>query len=807
MWRDLKHALRTLGRERGFAAVVVLSLAVGVGANTAIFSIVNGVLLRPLPLPEPERLAAIYELVPKFAQMYPKLPVNLSHWNEWQHRSKTLERVALMRPITLNLTGGGEPELLDGITMSSNTFDVLGVRPQLGRTFLPEEEREGHDHVVILADSLWKRRFHGDPGIVGKTILLDGSAYLVVGVMPRGPWFPHQRGFGMSPVAEKAEVYKPLGYKNEDLKLDMGEFNYYVIARLKPGVSVTQATSELNVIQANITAAVSEKLEIRAVVTPLLEDVVGGSRRGLLVVMAAVGTVLLVLCVNLANLSFARAAGRRREFAIRSALGAGRGLLLRQMLTESVALALTGGALGVAFAYWILNVLLRAAPLDLPRVSEVQVDGRVLLFALGISVIAGLAFGVLPAFRTARLQPQDTLRAASHTLTEGARGMRLRRVLVGAEVGLSAVLLITAGLLIESFVRLMNVDRGFDVERVLAVDVALPSTKYATSSQQSEFFRRLLDKTGTLPGVVDYGIVSALPLQGETWVDVVGTEHDQRPVFERPTANIRFISPGYFKTLRVPLREGRTFDDSDRGRNVVIISQAVADRLWPGQDPVGRKMLHNDQPVEVVGVTPDIRSTSLDKDPVLMVYIPYWQRPRLEASLLVRTAMDPKAIAQGIRKVISETDPEVPVPQMKTMAEVMSDSVAQRRFQMTLVVVFAVAALALASFGVYGVLAYSVERRRNELGIRMALGAGSSELRRMVLRQGMEPVLLGLVAGGIAALAVGRVLSSLLFRVNAHDPLTLAAVAVVLCAVSGAACLLPAIRATRVDPVTALRAE
>ncbi len=533
----------------------------------------------------------------------------------------------------------------------------------------------------------------------------------------------------------------------------------------------------------------------------------GEVRQGLLVVMAAVGAVLVVLCVNLANLSMARASGRARDMAIRAALGASRGQLVRQMLTESLLLSLLGGGLGIGVACWGVRILTNTAPLNLPRLSEVSVDGRVLGFAFLISLVTGLLFGIMPAFRSAGLHPYETLKSGSHTSTEGIRGLRLRNLLVSLEVGLSAVLLITAGLLIGSFLRLINVDKGFNLERVLVLNLSLPSTRYSGADQRNVFFQRILSQAESLPGMTSVGLVSALPLQGETWIDLVGTENDQRPLFERPKVNVRFINPGYFKTLAIPLRDGRTFEDSDRQKKVAIVSHAVAENLWPGQNPVGRPMLHNENLVEVVGVTPDIRSTSLDKDPVLMLYIPYWQRSRLTASLLVRTAMDPRGIATALRNSIWSVDPEVPVPEMQTMREVMSDSVAQRRFQMMLVIIFAAAALALAGLGTYGVVSYSVAKRRSEMGIRLALGADGATLLRMILWQGLMPVVFGLAAGIAAALVVGRLLQSLLFQISARDPVTVAAVSLLLLAVAAAACSIPARRAAHLDPVISLRTE
>ncbi|MFN7993641.1 MAG: ABC transporter permease [Bryobacteraceae bacterium] len=807
MWNDVRGALRSLRRERAFAFLVVLSLALGIGANTAIFSVVNGILLRPLPYRDPDQLVSIREVVPKLTHLYPSLPVNFNHYREWRKHSTGFESLAIVHPTGLNFTGEGDPELLMGARVSANTFHVLGVSPTLGRTFLEEEEPEGRDQAAILSDGLWRRRFHADPGVVGRKITLDGKPYLIVGVMPAAFQFPRQTELGTSGLGEKIEIYKPIGYSKEDLEEIEGDYNYAVIGRLKQAVSPRQAIAELNVIQAEISSRIREKMDLHVALSSLHEDIAGGFRRGLLVLSGAVGAVLLILCVNLANLSLARATGHVRESAIRAALGAGRGQLIRQSLTESLLLAVLGGVLGGFLAWWGVRLLVAAAPVDLPLLSEVRLDGTVLGFALLISIATGLACGILPALRTASAHPHEALKSGNYTTTEGGGRMRVRDILVALEAALSALLLIAAGLLVSSFVRLTHVDKGFDVERVLAARIVLPSTKYTTNAEKSAFFERAVEKIRPLPGVLSTSTVSALPFQGETWIDLVATEGDQRPLFERPMVNVRMVTPDYFNTLRIPLREGRTFDDNQRNRKVAIISQGTAQRLWPNQSAFGRRMLHNEESVEVVGVTADIRSTSLDKDPVLMIYLPDWQRPRLSASLLVRTGMDPRGIAAGVREAIRQVDPDVPVPEMTTLQQVMAESVAQRRFQMTLVILFSAAALALAGFGIYGVVSYSVTRRRTEMGIRMALGAGAPGLQRMVLWQGLRPVVAGLAAGVLAALAAGRILNSMLFQVNARDPLTISGVVIVLLLVSMAAALLPARRATRVDPISALRFE
>jgi predicted permease len=802
----LRYTLRALSRDRAFAAMVVFSLALGIGANTAIFSLVNGVLLRPPDYRQPDRVVAVDQVIPKFAKLYPALPINPGILMEWRKQARSFESIGVMKPASFNITGNGEPEVLIGARVSANLFTVLGVQPRLGRTFLESEDASGRDRVAILADSLWRRRFHADPAIIGRKILLDGSPYDVVGVLPPSFQMPRAVNFAAGPAGQ-SEIFRPIGYTNDDLKLQMDSMNYWVIARLKPGVSIAQANSELNVIQASISVRIPEAPDLHASVSPILDRIVGKSRKSIVLVMAAVGAVLLILWVNLANLSLVRAAGRSRDYAIRAALGAGRATLVRQSLTESLVLSAAGGALGILLAWWGVRALLAAAPIDLPRLNEVTVDWRVMLFAVALSLAAGVVLGIVPALRSAGAAPYEALKSSSRGSTEGKGGMRVRNTLVALEVGLSAMLLVTAGLLTASFVRVMTVDKGFDVDRVLAMDVPLPAARYKEGPTRTEFFKRALDSAATLPGVQSVSMVSALPLAGETWIDIVGAEHDPRPQFEQPTTNVRFISPGYFKTLRVPMKEGRDFAEIDRSRQVVIISAGLAQKVWPGQDPIGRKLEDGGRLLEVVGITPDFRSTSLDHDPVSMTYIPYWQRPQLSGSILIRTAMDPLSIAGAMRRNIWKLDSEVPIPEIRTLNEVMSRSVADRRFQMLLVALFAAAALSLAGLGTYGVVSYAVARRRSEMGIRMALGAARSDVLRMVLGQGMTPVIGGLAAGALAAFVLGRYLASLLFEISPRDPLAFSIAAGVLLLVAAAACLAPARRATRVNPVEALRFE
>jgi len=807
LWNDLRYSLRNLARDRGFAIVALLTLALGIGANTAIFSIVNSVILRPLAYRDPDRLFTIHEVIPKLSNLYPELPVNPLHYLEWRKRCMSFEQVGEVGTYTPNLTGMGQPEQLGGARVSANFLSMLGVQPQLGRGFLEEEDRPGRGDVVILTDSLWRRRFGADPSIVGKKITLEGSPHVVVGVLPAAFHFPNGHQLDtLIPFSEKTEIFRPLAL---DLKKgDMeGNFNFAAIGRLKKGASRERALAELNVVQAALDKTFRDKTDLKAALSPLQDHMVGPVRRELLVLLGAVGAVLLIVCVNLANLSLVRGAGRRRESAIRAALGAGRAQLLHQPLIESLMLAVMGGALGVLLASWATTLMVKSAPVNLPRMDEVRLDGYALAFALVISTITGLLFGVLPALRMTRIAPQEVLKTGGRSATEGIRGTRLRGLLVSVEVALSAVLLIVAGLLISSFVRLLNVDKGFPVERLLAVDLNTAGARYEKDGSRPEFYWRVLAGVQALPGVRSAGITNGLPLQGETWVDVIWLPGDTRPMFERLTANSRFVNPDYFKTLGIPFRGGRPFEESDRGKDVVIVAQRAADLLWPGQDPVGKRLYRGDEKLrEVIGVVGDVRTT-LQQGPVVTVYFPYWQESVSDAALMVRTAIDPRSVAAALRSEIWKVDPEIPLQRIRTMEESISEAAAPRRFQMLLVLLFAASALLLASLGIYGVVSYTVAQRTNEIGIRVALGAHTADVYRMVLRQGLTPVVLGLVAGVAGALALGRLLTSLLFEVSPADPLTIGTVMVALAAVAAFACTVPALRATRVDPMSALRYE
>jgi putative ABC transport system permease protein len=620
--KDFTQAARTLAREPGFTVPAILMLALGLGSTNVAFSLVNGVLLKPLPYTQPDRLVNIREVIPKVAHVYPSLPVNARHFVEWRKACPSLQSMSVIEPRTLNLTGVGEPERLDAAMVSANIFRVLGLQPAQGRDFREDEDQEGKDTVVILTDGLWRRRFHADPSLVGRIISLNGRARIVIGILAPDFRFPDRNAFDIGQtVAPQTEVFVPKVFAQDELQQLLGTHNYAVIARLAPGPSREQAVAQLEAVQAHMEAMAGERINLRALATPLLETVAGKSRRGLLVLMGAIAALLLIVCVNLANLLLARSERRRREFAVRAALGATRGALIRRGLAESLLLALGGGLLGVGVAALGIDMLKAYAPAGIPRLDEVAQDGRVMEFSTMLVAATGLLFGVLPAWRSSRTDPQDTLRSATRGATASSGAMRLRSVLVASEVGLSAALLILAGVLLNSFVRLIRADKGFQAPTVLAVDIGLSGDQYKPEPARDGFYRRLFAALSTQPGVQAAAISSALPLQGETWVDGVSANGGASPEFP---VNVRFVSPDFFRTMGIPLIAGRPLSENDRGHQRVVISSRLASSLWSGQDPLGRRFTrgHN-QWFEVMGVAGDVRA-AVDHTPVAMMYRGFW---------------------------------------------------------------------------------------------------------------------------------------------------------------------------------------
>jgi putative ABC transport system permease protein len=797
--QDLRYALRGMRRNPGFAAVAILSLGIGIGANTAIFSLVNGVLLQPLPFKDPQRLFAVRESNRRFRVM----PVNPVHAREWAKHCPSLEQVAVMRSNRADVATGGEPASVPGVDVPHNLFTLFGVEPILGRTFLPEEEQEGNHRVVILSETLWRTRFNADRSLVGKSIAVDRQNYQMVGIIPG--WF--RLPYGMTSASNvRFEIFRPLVLGRDEIGRLMGNYNYAAVIRLRRRVSAEQALSEINVVQARFPRLAGIDEELKATLISAHELVTGRARLGLWMLACAVGAVLLIVCINLANLLLSRIASRSREAAIRTALGASRGRQFRQVLTESLLLAVSGGALGILLASWIVQLFLATTTLDLPRLEEVRLDSRILAFSFCLTLLTGLLFGTLPAWRLTSNDPQDALRAGSHTVTEGRRGLRLREGLIGLEVGVSTALLIVAGLLGTSLTRLLKVDKGFDADHVLTVDLSLSGSLYAEPANRERFYERLLGKINAIPGVQSSGFITELPTRGQTWNDPIYLEGATRD--ERHVVDNRYASPEYFRVMNIALLQGRAFDESDRGRHVAVLSEKAARLLWPGNpNPVGRRFMgEDDKPKVLVGVVAEVRAV-LHSDPPPMAYYPYWQRVPGNLDLVVRTSEDPQAVAGALRAALRSEDPQLPIRDIRTMEEVVDRSVAQRRFQLTLMVVFAVSALLVASLGIYGVVSYSVARRRQEIGIRMALGAQRSQLLGLVLRQGMTPVVVGLAGGIGVAFLLGQAIRGLLFGVQPNDPLTIAVVAVLLLAIGALSCLIPARRAAGTDAIAALRFE
>lgn len=804
--QDLRHGCRALTRRPGPALVALATLALGIGANTALFSVVNAVLLRPLPYRDPGRLVAAFDHDMKRGERRgPTSPATLLQWTSG---NRSLEQVTAAHPWAPVLTGRGEPEQLHGLKASRSLFALLGARPLLGQVFQPLVAGESARPIVVLGHALWTRRFGADPAVVGRALTLDGTPYTVVGVMPAGFRFP--------PFwATDAELWTPLDL-GADAAQNHAEF-LRVFARLRPGATVATARAELDAVSRRLAREWPDSnAGIAANLEPLREPVVGPVRTALLTLLGAVGLVLLIACLNIASLLLAQGTSRERELAVRTALGAGRARLLRQWLTESLLLSLIGGALGLLVAYWALPLLVAASPDSLPRVSEIGLDGRVLGFGLALSLGSGILFGVLPALRAGRSDLTASLRGGPRVA--GRASHRLHDLLVTAECGLAVVLLVGAGLLLRSFLLLVQPRPGFRTDHLLAVSLSLAGSPYASPERQPIFFRELGERVGRLPGVERAALVNHVPVAGDTWrMSFLAQDHPPERPADVPSAIVRSVSPGYLATMGIPLLRGRDLEASDEAdaRPVVLVNRALARRIWPGTSGVGERLrlgrLDSARPwLTVVGVFGDARQSSLSEPIQPEILFPYGQNPVAwwtGTTLVVHTGRAPEALVDAVKAQVWAIDPDLPVTAARSMREILSDSVAERRFDALLLGLLALAALGLAAVGVYGLLSYSVSRRAHEIGVRMALGARRRQILALVVGHGLRLAATGAALGLLASLALSRLLTSLLFGISPADPATLLAIPVLLTGVAGLACLVPARRAARVDPLACLRDE
>jgi putative ABC transport system permease protein len=810
-WQDIKYGVRMLLKTPSFSIIATIALALGIGANTAIFSVVNAVLLRPLPYANPEQLLAVWES----DQQRGQTQGTYSYPNFFDLRSQNhvFEHVGAYHNSDFIMTGRGEPARLQGAVMTADMFSLLGIAPLAGRGFLPDEDKPGASgRVVVLSQELFQKRFNADAGVLNQSITLDGASYTVVGVMPRSFQFPIQNdpvdlwttiagdASGKSPVTESR-----------------GAHFLRIIARLKPGITIEQAQAEVSTIAVRLEQQYPDTNTHKGTrLQPALTALVGDVRPALLILLGAVGCVLLIACANVANLLLARAMSRHKEMAIRSALGASRLRVVRQLLTESVLLSLVGGALGLLLAVWWSDLLVSLGKDDIPRALQVGLDWRVLGFTLTVSVLTGLVFGLVPALHSAKTELTETLKEGGRSSSTGARRNRIRGVLVVVELAVAVVLLVGAGLLIQSLWRLRQVNPGFQPQNVLTFNVAVPEVRYATD-KQAVFFHDLAARIETLPGVQSASAVTPLPLSGDRYSLSFAT--DGRPVAKKdqPSADFFNVGLGYFRAMGIPLVKGRDFNEGDQHKStpVIIVTEEFARQNFPNEDPLGKRIqpgisTYEDQKApmrEIVGVVGNIRNLSLDKETKPTFYVPQTQVPFNQMTMVVRTTTDPHSLISAVTKEVNALDKDLPLFGTKTMEEYLATSVAAPRFNTTLLSIFAGVALILTIVGLYGVMSYSVAQRTNEIGIRMALGAQTQDVLRLIVGQGLKLVLVGLAIGLVGSLGLKWLISRMLFGITALDPLTYLAVATLLIFVALLACYIPARRASHVDPMEALRYE
>jgi putative ABC transport system permease protein len=808
LWGDLRYGVRMMRKAPAFTTIAVVTLTLGIGANAAIFSIVNAVLLRPLPYKDPQRLVMVF--APD--GHYQDVPLGSAGFLELRNQNQSFQGVAAFFMHSVNLTGRGEPEFLGGTLASSNLFTLLGIEPRYGRTFLQDEERPGNNRVVIISHRLWQRRFGSDQKIIGQSISLNDEPHTIVGVMPPGFQFPRKGDLWSAWFASEIDIYVPLALTPEQIS-NRKTLPIAVIARLKPQFSIEQARAEMNGFAARLQERYPSSDGNRSIrLVTLQQSVVERARFALLVLLGAVGFVLLIACTNVANLLLVRAAARQKEIAIRAALGAGRRRVIRQLLTESMLLAVLSGSLALLLAYCGVVLLKTIIPEYLPRADEIGVDVWVFGFTLLISMLTGILFGAVPAFQASKLRLTDSLKEGNRVSGEGSHN-RLRNLLVVSEVALALVLLVGAGLILRSFIRLMNIDPGLNPHNALTVDITLPATKY-DHTQQAAFFHHVLARLRSIPGIQAAGAVYPLPLS--TMEESMGFDIEGQPPSthgEDHSAGPRGVGPDYFKAQGIPLLKGRDFRETDGigSPPVVVINEVMARRYWPNQDPVARRIIfpYRGRPVswEIIGVVGSVRHMSLDVDLRPEIYVPYAQYPLAFMTLVIRTDSDPLKFVESVRKQIQAVDKDQPISNINTMDALLARTVSQPRFNLILLAIFATLALLLAAVGIYGVMSYIVTQRTHEIGVRMALGAQTRDVIKLVVSQCLALILTGVAIGLLAAFGLTRLIKNLLFGIGATDPLTFSLIAIILIGVALLACYLPARRATKVDPIVALRQE
>lgn len=806
--KDIRYGVRGLLKHPGFTAIVVITLALGIGASTAIFSVVNSVVLRPLPYRTAERIVAIQEHDPNGRRGQS----TSANFYDWRQQNTVFEHLSAIKITTTNLALSDHAERIDLAQTNADFFDIFGITPQYGRLFIPQDEQAGHEPVVVMSHALWQRRFGSDPSLVGRSITLDGRNYNVVGIAPPGFQYPDKTELWLPPLRLVPELYP-----DQDVTQTRRMGYLTVVALLKPGVSLQQAAGEMETITARLRQQYPDSNNKRFNrVVSLHQHLVGDTNKLLWLLLGAVTFVLLIGCANVANLLLASGASRHKEMAIRAALGASRWRVIRQLFTESTLLALTGGVVGLLIAFWGLAAITKLLPADFPRLNEIHIDLRVLGFTFAASMLTGILFGLVPALQVSRPDVQEAIRETGRGTSGSRRQSRLRQALIVVEVALSVVLLAGAGLLFRSFLRLQSVDTGFSSQQVLTARLTPSGTNYANDADYAKFYNGVIEKVSAIPGVQDAGLINTLPLfKGPT----SGFRVEGRPVTtpdKWPSVNYRVVSPNYFRAMGIPVLQGRTYTDRDNQNAplVMMVNQQLAREIFPDENPVGKRITFggtntDGQPrwFEIVGVVANVRSVELREEPTAELYFSSQQDLWPAMSLVVRSSVEPSSLSASVRQAVNEVDRSVPVADVKTMDHVVSESITQPRFNLFLLGLFSAVAMILSAAGIYGVTAYTVTQRTHELGIRIALGAQVGDVLKMILGQGMAVIGIGLVAGLAAAFGLMRLLRSLLFGVGENDPLTFAAITGVLVLVALIACYIPARRATKVDPLVALRAE